>query len=349
LLYFGITSLIKTDATSTPPDWTTETVTSAPGEWPFVLRGHLHSLIGNQITPLWIKGTDGTWSSATPVFPVPGLNDPTAFWSASFQLASSTDRALMNFNGRALVLQMGVVSVDADSLDLSSLSLGQRDSTVLSFGMTVSLEEILKGLTVSNLGTAIATRDIQSLKLFQSGSKSATLLATLDAGSDGKTWSLPSSSQISLQDGEHLTLAVTIDPNAQIGATCKFSIPTNGFQWGVTQTYQLPAALTEPVEQTIVQGSIIQPINGVMIYPNPGHGTIRFLYDLNSISDVRIKIFNLRGQMVSELSETAKPIERHATTLWDTSGIAPDVYVAQIRIVAADGSERNLTKRVYLK
>jgi len=79
-------------------------------------------------------------------------------------------------------------------------------------------------------------------------------------------------------------------------------------------------------------------------YPNPFNPVTTFSYELPNRSDVNLKIYDLSGRLVADISKPEQSPGGH-TIRWDASGHPSGVYVYQIRA----GSESIRIKCVLLK
>jgi hypothetical protein len=77
-------------------------------------------------------------------------------------------------------------------------------------------------------------------------------------------------------------------------------------------------------------------------YPNPFNATTTIRYALLSKTDIRIDIFNLRGQLVETLFNENQPAGEHCI-MWNVSSYASGVYFCRLST-----GERIFTKRITL-
>lgn len=68
----------------------------------------------------------------------------------------------------------------------------------------------------------------------------------------------------------------------------------------------------------------------VYSYPNPFNATATILYDLDSRSDVRVELFNLRGQLLEVLVEGSKPAGTHAVP-FQAETFAAGMYLCRLQ------------------
>ncbi len=101
----------------------------------------------------------------------------------------------------------------------------------------------------------------------------------------------------------------------------------------------------------IPSGKIISEDN-LYTYPNPAFGdeaVIRFL--LGSQARVNIRIFNVAGEPVAELSEsyTDSDAGRWQEIRWDISSVASGVYIYRVRASGETGSDEVIKKTAVIK
>jgi len=77
-------------------------------------------------------------------------------------------------------------------------------------------------------------------------------------------------------------------------------------------------------------------------YPNPFNPTTTIQYELNSVSDVRLEVFNMLGQSVGVLVNEPKSAGSHTIT-FDASGLTSGMYIYRI-----SANNTQLTKRMIL-
>jgi len=79
-------------------------------------------------------------------------------------------------------------------------------------------------------------------------------------------------------------------------------------------------------------------------YPNPFNPTTAIGYQLSTVSEVELSIYNLLGQKVSTLVSKKQPAGRYEVE-WDATGFASGVYYYRIEA----GEFQQVRKMVYLK
>jgi len=72
----------------------------------------------------------------------------------------------------------------------------------------------------------------------------------------------------------------------------------------------------------------------VFALPNPGRESIRFYMNIERVCDVRLKIYNLNGELTADLH--AAGIGPGAAVTWNCAGAARGIYVVR---VLQDGRE----------
>jgi len=85
-------------------------------------------------------------------------------------------------------------------------------------------------------------------------------------------------------------------------------------------------------------------------YPNPVYGTTTNIrYFVNEDSNINIKIFDISGELVAELNNTAKGGFDNET-IWNVSNIQSGIYLARIEAVGNSGkTETNIIKIAVVK
>jgi len=176
------------------------------------------------------------------------------------------------------------------------------------------------------------------------------LIGDFVPSSDLKTWTLPSSAAYEWSDGNGIfTLAATITAEPTDKTTCDFAL--THVAWGVNDSYSYPgdirALIAQEIRATVLPGA--QKVDGVMPYPQPAKNSVRFLYDLDSVSTVEISVYDVAAQKVASFLESDKPAGGRQSTVWDTSHVPAGVYYAVTKIKPVDGSERIYKKKVYIE
>lgn len=83
-------------------------------------------------------------------------------------------------------------------------------------------------------------------------------------------------------------------------------------------------------------------------YPNPAGDETNFRYYVDRAADINIKIFDMTGELVDELTgETSGRVDDEIT--WDCSAYASGVYYARFEAVADDASESVMIKVALIK
>lgn len=81
-----------------------------------------------------------------------------------------------------------------------------------------------------------------------------------------------------------------------------------------------------------------------LAYPNPGKNQITFAVQLTQAAVVRIKLFNLSGERVGQISASLESGTQ--TLVWDCRDAAPGIYLARISL---DGQEKATLKVAVVK
>lgn len=83
---------------------------------------------------------------------------------------------------------------------------------------------------------------------------------------------------------------------------------------------------------TDVDESIINISKTVLnAYPNPFNPSINFSFSLEEISEVEIKIFNIKGQLISSIKEGILHSGEH-TVLWKAGNLASGIFFVQLKV-----------------
>jgi hypothetical protein len=64
--------------------------------------------------------------------------------------------------------------------------------------------------------------------------------------------------------------------------------------------------------------------------PNPGRDHVAFLFNTDSEKSVSIRIYNMTGELVAQISGTVSADNNKV--LWDCRGVAPGIYVVRITL-----------------
>lgn len=98
--------------------------------------------------------------------------------------------------------------------------------------------------------------------------------------------------------------------------------------------------LNEPDITTI---PLVEDENDFLIYPNPGRGEFRFTYSLKRPADIRLEIYNEKGQIVKLLVDVKQQYAGQYTIPASLEDLSPGVYFA---ILHEDG--KRITKKIVV-
>ncbi len=293
---------------------------------------------------LLVRSSSGSWSIDSTC---QGIGAPT-FETLPISIA---DIAYIPACTSARIFKDGLVSLARKTFILPTLSFDQRDATLSAMTLTINLDETLTSFVVENLGSARATTDIKRLQLLRSrfvaSVETFTTVCELAADSDTKTWRMPNGTQVSLQDQDNLYVTADIASFPTNLATVQLSVTSMG--WARNISYTPPLPLVAP-QSIAINGNPSAPttISDVLPSPQPASNQVKFFYDLNSMADVHIKIFNVTGELVSQVSDTGKAAGRNSS-IWDSTKVASGVYYATVEIIEQSGGTRRYRKTVYIK
>jgi hypothetical protein len=82
----------------------------------------------------------------------------------------------------------------------------------------------------------------------------------------------------------------------------------------------------------------------VLAYPNPSRDKVNFAFKDSNVDSIEINIYSLAGDRIARIEET----NPGQAITWETVGIAPGIYLAQI-VIIKDGVENRLnTKKIAI-
>jgi hypothetical protein len=356
LYLIGAVEYWSTTSGQTSADWVPLTLNGhhSNGYLPFLIRDQLHLYTSIDFSQFLTLTKQGLWSESN----VSGAAGVTAQSSLGANYLNATaeageyilvrDASYFPFSqGAVFRLKLGLQSVVGDSFFQSDIPAGQKNQEVLAWSVAIQVEDTITSVTLKNLGTAQSGRDIAKVHLLKILEGTTQLVTDLVPNPDGSTWTTPTGFSFDVLDGDKFAVSVDIANSPQVQATCRFSIPPNGVTAGLSKSFSLSAAITAPNNQTIVAGAVSAAIDGVLVYPKPSRDLVNFLYDLDGPSNVKIRIFDLEGKMISEV-EDSKSASGRWTTAWDGSKKAPGAYYASVTIQPLSGAKREYKRRVYL-
>ncbi len=250
-------------------------------------------------------------------------------------------------------LPIGVRALHPILLRESNPSRSQKKLPLLAFSVSLGSTDTVKSLTVHNEGTAREGKELEHVSLWRLLKKDSNVeqpsefIADLVVV-DGTTWKMPDSFHIDTNDNDTFVVVGDIADKAEPRRTVRMEIPAGSLQWEVNRFFSLGIQdqRTLIIEALEAQNDLL---SDVVVYPSPATDRVRFLYDLDSVADVSIKIYDVKGDLVSEVDDAGKAAGTRLQTSWDSSQKAPGVYVAVIRIRPANGPERRYTKKILVQ
>jgi len=92
-----------------------------------------------------------------------------------------------------------------------------------------------------------------------------------------------------------------------------------------------------PIDLTVIDPNAAPGDKSIMpydymisaIYPNPFNSTVRINFTVPEITSVSIKLFDISGSMVEEITNGVHDSGRHSA-IWDASGVTSGIYFAQL-------------------
>ncbi|MFH2201702.1 MAG: PQQ-binding-like beta-propeller repeat protein [Elusimicrobiota bacterium] len=87
----------------------------------------------------------------------------------------------------------------------------------------------------------------------------------------------------------------------------------------------------------------------VYSYPNPARGdAVTFKFRLGDTADVTIRVYDIAGDLVAELSKFGAPGGIASTLTWDVSGKASGVYIYRLEAKTTAGETAHVTKKLAI-
>jgi len=189
------------------------------------------------------------------------------------------------------------------------------------------------------------------------GSPDNSVMACNGDGSDaagfpltlgGRTYSTPVACDLN-GDSVGTELAIGCDD----GRVYAWSLPSTYS----TRTSQWPGFHSDQANSGFMQWDLIQHplkvsneiLSNAYVYPNPAKGNsakIRFL--LNSSVTVNIKVFNLAGDLVQEISQTGFAGTENEI-IWQLGNLAFGVYIIRLEATTINGTEHQILKAAVIR
>lgn len=344
ILYWGANKLWSTSGGNNPITWRNMVVGVLPS--PFMVNNELH-VVGPSAQIL--KFSQNTnWEN---VFQA---NPTCATLAPVYGRTASLGPATFILPCNLMSITPGIFAVNNDGFLPAPLSAGQTRATVLAFSVKSNFHEEMH-IMVRNIGTAIAERDIKSVNLLQLPNPqeqrpNETVIGMVPS-LDGKSWSTVN--RIPIRDGDKFFVIVDISDRPMDGATCRFLIQPNEFQFHVRSGFQPSSVVASSEDQKIranpPSAPNLEPIEKVLVYPSPARDTVRFQYTLSSPSNVYIEIYDREGSLISEVKDLNKAADLRSVSIWDASQKAPGIYYALIKIKTDSGEERVIKSKVIIE
>ncbi|TPW16753.1 MAG: hypothetical protein FD126_3808 [Elusimicrobia bacterium] len=99
----------------------------------------------------------------------------------------------------------------------------------------------------------------------------------------------------------------------------------------------------------LVPKAVILSEAEVYSYPNPARGNlVTFKFLVGNDADVTIRVYDVAGELVAELSKAGNPAGIASTLDWDISGKASGVYIYRLEARAAAGQKADVTKKLAI-
>jgi hypothetical protein len=261
--------------------------------------------------------------------------------------------------GSTYVLPCGLLRIDRGCVALhrsdsfsNGLRAGDTSAVVFSFSADVNGTDALQRLTVHNLGTAIAGRDIARMLILTrvSNAPAPEIVAELAPSDDGRSWSATLAG-VAAVDAQQFYLAVDIAGNPLNGATVRFSLSPGDAVWEVNAALSPGATLSAADDIVITAAAAAPPavINGVQIYPMPASDHVRFRYTLSADARVRLRLYDRSGTPVRDVDTPSQSAAPAAVTTLDVADLAPGVYYAVLEIDAAGADKRVMREKVIIE
>jgi hypothetical protein len=322
----------------------------------------------NMIIPIIVSERLYVWSSDNPVMEY----SPRGTWEeasssitsliSNFDYGQELDRGdvvddghhyFVMVQGNLWKLKKGFTGLTNTFTDQGYLFSFQEQAVVMRLKVTANISDQIK-FSVRNLGTAVQGRDIERvwlIKLNEAQNEKGDILGEfISQDQDPKRWSLDQ--YVDVNHGDDLAIAVDVSGAPLDGVNCVFSVEQDGFMAAFNDEFELPASIGSAASIEIKNNPAVfgvDTVSNFVIYPQPARDQVRFQYNLDSTSDVTIKIFNRKGKLVSELSDPGKGAATPAKTTWNASSVAPGTYYARIKIQPHNGPARQYTKSVFIE
>lgn len=234
-------------------------------------------------------------------------------------------------------LKKGVYSVANVPVPEKPLTFDLTNEPILTFSVSVSLEDTLERVSIRHRGLAETPRDLAAMRLVDA--RTFKRLADLSPDETGRVWTTPASFAHRIVDDAIFGVVVDIGNDPRRGATIELAVER--LEWRETRGYDAPAAI-ESAAFSIDGANPARsaPIDDVAIFPNPARNEARFAFNLTERSDVVIDLFDRAGARVIQSAATGLPADPRASTALDISGLAPGLYFATISIRGHADAER---------
>jgi hypothetical protein len=89
-------------------------------------------------------------------------------------------------------------------------------------------------------------------------------------------------------------------------------------------------------------GNLTEIINSLSVYPNPFNPTTNILYELEKTAEVKLEIFNIKGQKIETLLNSTLQPGKHSL-FWDASTYNSGIYLLHFQ-----SDKKHLTKKLIL-
>ncbi|OVE76039.1 hypothetical protein BVX98_06635 [bacterium F11] len=338
-LFLRTNKLRTTTSSQSPYSWT-ENDQFGRHHFPMVIFDQLHMVSAQD--PIYRLSPLGYWHISSGIF----LTE--AFVPALLEKPVQFGNDVFFPSYELYVLSKGLWNIQQRTVIQDVVYSGDIRVTLLSFLFEINGQESIE-FDLVNQGTALAGTHIQGIlpssrNLYESQFNYAFYNVVRSDPQDSSRWQ--TISPIQVRDGDRMLVHVTIDSDSP-AATIQLEV--ENIQTSNNPDFVLSESLIANALTEIVNIPPPPPIKDAEVFPQPARNEVRFQYDLASTSDVRIKIFDLNGTLVSEIKDLDKGSGSPVQTIWNTSDKSAGVYHALIQIKPDVGEERTIKKKVFIK
>ncbi|OVE76038.1 hypothetical protein BVX98_06630 [bacterium F11] len=339
-LYRRTTSLQKSDGTGIPYQWE-EVATLATRDQPFVVFNNLYIL--SYINPLRRLTADGSFEKASDFrMSIFGIIPDVALEAVELNNISYLSHFLI------FKVQKGLWNVRQIIISNRTIFPGQTNRPIMGFQADVNGTEDIQFVLATGR-TANHEEHIEKVSLVRMidpggwGGTFENLITLTPDPQDNQRWTM--ANPVSIDDGDELFITLDVYGFSQ---SAQMIMRLNNFTTINNPDYSLEG-LNFGYVYSIRPDPLSTPIPETDVFPQPGQNQVTFRYDLTSQSDVHIKLFDLYGNLVSEIQDLGKTPGTGVQTTWNSTDKANGAYLALIKIRSMSGEERILRKKVFIK